>query len=99
VNIMLKVTERFMLLWGVLFLVAASPGDGHAEEPKRLRVAVFQIDATPPLGSPLCNGSVQYIGTEVAYSQGGYETGGVSRVASQVEQVLMQAMQQLLDVK
>jgi hypothetical protein len=39
-----------------------------------------------------------YIGTEIAYSQGGYETGpGVSLVASSVEQILVNALQQLLD--
>lgn len=38
-----------------------------------------------------------YIGTEIAYSQGGYETGSVSRVAPHVEQVLMEAMRQLLE--
>jgi len=38
-----------------------------------------------------------YIGTQVAYSQGGYETGIVSRVAPSVEQVLMTGMEQLLD--
>ncbi len=37
-----------------------------------------------------------YIGTEIAYSQGGYETGIVSRVAPQVEHVLMDAMKALL---
>lgn len=37
-----------------------------------------------------------YIGTEVAYSQGGYETGIVSRVAPQVERVLMHGMESLL---
>jgi len=37
-----------------------------------------------------------YIGTEIAYSQGGYETGPPSRVAAQVEQVLMEAMEELL---
>ncbi len=37
-----------------------------------------------------------YIGTEIAYSQGGYETGIVSRVAPQVEPVLMNAMRTLL---
>jgi len=39
-----------------------------------------------------------YIGTEISYSQGGYETGIVSRVAPQVEGVLMDAMKQLLEV-
>jgi hypothetical protein len=37
-----------------------------------------------------------YIGTEVAYTQGGYETGIVSRVAPKVETVLMDAVRQLL---
>lgn len=40
-----------------------------------------------------------YIGTEIAYSQGGYETGRVSRVAPQVEDVLMDAIKQLLEVE
>ena len=39
-----------------------------------------------------------YIGTEIAYSQGGYETGIVSRVAPSVEGVLIDAMKQLLEV-
>lgn len=38
-----------------------------------------------------------YIGTEVAYSQGGYETGVVSRTAPNVEAVLMDALRQLLE--
>ena len=37
-----------------------------------------------------------YIGTKIAYSQGGYETGPVSRVAPEVEDVLMPAMKELL---
>jgi hypothetical protein len=37
-----------------------------------------------------------YIGTEIAYSQGGYETSYVSRVAPEVERVLMEAIGQLL---
>ncbi len=37
-----------------------------------------------------------YIGTAMAYSQGGYETGPVSRVAPEVEAVLMGAMKELL---
>lgn len=37
-----------------------------------------------------------YIGTSIAYTQGGYETGIVSRVAPAVEQVLTDAMQRLL---
>lgn len=39
-----------------------------------------------------------YIGTRVAYTQGGYETGIVSRVAPQVENILTDAMKTLLDV-
>ncbi len=37
-----------------------------------------------------------YVGTSVSYSEGGYETGFVSRVAPEVEPVLMQAMTELL---
>jgi hypothetical protein len=37
-----------------------------------------------------------YIGTSIAYTQGGYETGPVSRVAPAVEDVLMKAMRELL---
>jgi hypothetical protein len=37
-----------------------------------------------------------YIGTAIAYSQGGYETGPVSRVAPEVEAVLLEAMHHLL---
>ena len=37
-----------------------------------------------------------YIGTEIAYSQGGYETGIVSRVAPGVEHVLIPAIKELL---
>jgi hypothetical protein len=37
-----------------------------------------------------------YIGTEIAYSQGGYETSYVSRVAPQVERVLREAIGELL---
>ncbi|MDP6111415.1 MAG: hypothetical protein QGG53_06045 [Planctomycetota bacterium] len=40
-----------------------------------------------------------YIGTSVAYSEGGYETSpGASNVAPKVESVLMDAMEQLLEV-
>jgi hypothetical protein len=38
-----------------------------------------------------------YIGTEIAYGQGGYETGIVSRVAPSVERVLLSAIAELLD--
>ena len=37
-------------------LVAGFAAPGNASEP--LRIATFQVDATPPLGSPLCNGAV-----------------------------------------
>jgi hypothetical protein len=37
-----------------------------------------------------------YIGTAIAYTQGGYETGPVSRVAPEVEKVLIEAMRELL---
>jgi hypothetical protein len=37
-----------------------------------------------------------YIGTEIAYSQGGYETGYVSRTAPEVEGVLLRAIAELL---
>jgi hypothetical protein len=37
-----------------------------------------------------------YIGTRVAYSQGGYETGPVSRTSPDVEDVLMSAIRALL---
>jgi hypothetical protein len=40
-----------------------------------------------------------YIGTRIAYEQGGYETGHVSRVAPDVEDVLMSAMCKLLGRK
>ncbi len=39
-----------------------------------------------------------YICTKIAYSQGGYETGFVSRVAPDVEGVLLDAMRKMLDV-
>ncbi|MAG93491.1 MAG: hypothetical protein CMJ48_07055 [Planctomycetaceae bacterium] len=39
-----------------------------------------------------------YIGTEISYGQGGYETGIVSRVAPRVEGVLMDGMRKLLGV-
>ena len=40
-----------------------------------------------------------YIGTRVAYGEGGYETGPASRVAPEVEEVLMGAMRKLLGGK
>ena len=38
-----------------------------------------------------------YIGTQIAYEQGGYETTRVSRVAPEVEPILTQALDKLLD--
>ncbi len=40
-----------------------------------------------------------YIAMQVAYSQGGYETGFVSRVAPEVEDTLMASMRELLNVQ
>ena len=40
-----------------------------------------------------------YIGTKIAYGQGGYETGRVSRVSPDVESVLQNAMRQLLQLQ
>ncbi len=40
-----------------------------------------------------------YIGTRVAYPQGGYETGTPSRVAPEVEDVLVKALRDLLDAR
>ncbi len=40
-----------------------------------------------------------YIGTRVAYPQGGYETGTASRVAPDVEDVLVKALRDLLDAR
>jgi len=37
-----------------------------------------------------------YIGTAIAYRQGGYETGPVSHVGPEVEEVLMEAMRRML---
>jgi hypothetical protein len=37
-----------------------------------------------------------YIGTAIAYTQGGYETGPVSRVSPQVEPVLTRAIRELM---
>jgi hypothetical protein len=40
-----------------------------------------------------------YIGTRLAYPQGGYETGTPSRVAPEVEDVLVKALRDLLDAR
>jgi hypothetical protein len=44
------------------------------------------------------DGGPGYIGTRLAYSQGGYEVGSPSKVAPDVEDVLTSAMQTLLEV-
>lgn len=46
---------RIAFQMAVLF----SSGIGLARADETLRVATFQIDATPPMGSPLCNGAVK----------------------------------------
>ena len=52
------------------------------------RVSIGQVDGT---------GAPGYIGTEIAYSQGGYETSErASRVAPSVEKTLMTAVRKLL---
>ncbi|MGB0578570.1 MAG: hypothetical protein ACPGVU_02610 [Limisphaerales bacterium] len=40
-----------------------------------------------------------YIGTKISYSQGGYETGRVSRVAPEVEELLLKTMRSLLAIE
>ncbi|MEO2020463.1 MAG: hypothetical protein ABGX05_01460, partial [Pirellulaceae bacterium] len=40
-----------------------------------------------------------YIGTRIAYGQGGYETGKVSRVAPDVERVLLDAVRKLIQAQ
>ncbi len=45
------------------------------------------------------DGGPGYIGTKIAYTQGGYETGKVSRTAPEVEKVLMETMKELLGVE
>jgi hypothetical protein len=41
----------------------------------------------------------RYIGTRIAYTQGGYETGSPSRVAPDVEDVLVKGLRDLLDAR
>ena len=73
---------------GCLFIPCAHAGP--------LRIATFNVDATPAIGSPVAY-ALCYIGTEISYQQGGYETGpDASLVAPQVEGVLMTAMKALL---
>jgi hypothetical protein len=44
------------------------------------------------------DGGPGYIGTAAAYAQGGYEVGGPSHVAPEVEDVLTAALRELLEV-
>jgi hypothetical protein len=49
-------TRIFILACSALFIYI--PSTGMAVE-KSLQLATFQVDVTPPLGSPLCNGNVK----------------------------------------
>ena len=48
--------RRIIIVLSVLLSV--SPTSADADD-SQLRVATFRADATPPLGSPLCNGNVK----------------------------------------
>lgn len=50
--------RRAFLLFMVILSLLASVGTG-AEKQEPLRIATFEADVTPPLGSPLCHGNVQ----------------------------------------
>jgi hypothetical protein len=68
------------------------PGELFVEyqiEARKLRGGKLAVAAYGDLGPG-------YIGTRIAYSQGGYETGIVSRTAPEVEDVLMGAIRKLL---
>ena len=47
------------IVFAVCMVIATSVAIRGADQP--LRLAAFQIDATPPLGSPLCNGAVKHV--------------------------------------
>ena len=49
-------TRILILACSALFICI--PSTGKAVE-KSLQLATFQVDVTPPLGSPLCNGNVK----------------------------------------
>jgi hypothetical protein len=71
-------------------------GEWRADElpAQRMRPADFIAMAAYGDNAP------SYIGTEIAYTQGGYEVGGhVSRVSPAVKKVLMEAMKELLAQK
>lgn len=73
----------------VLLAYLMSSADVETGNPK-IRIAMVCMAAYGDYASG-------YIGTEISYSQGGYETGVVSRVAPEVEEVLMSAIRDLLD--
>ena len=54
------------------------------------------LPAAPVMMAAYGDYGAGYIGTAIAYTQGGYETGPVSRVAPEVEEVLMRAMREVL---
>lgn len=52
----MHITRILILTYSALFICI--PSTGKAVE-KSLQLATFQVDVTPPLGSPLCNGNVK----------------------------------------
>ena len=52
----MHITRILILAYSALFICI--PSTGKAVE-KSLQLATFQVDVTPPLGSPLCNGNVK----------------------------------------
>jgi hypothetical protein len=70
------------------------PGELFVEY--QLAAQKMRLDATVCMAAYGDDGC-GYIGTEIAYSQGGYETTKVSQVAPQVEKVLMDGMRALLE--
>ncbi len=61
----------------------------------QLAAAAMKPDATVCMAA-YADYAPGYIGTRVAYTQGGYETSYVSRVGPDVEKVLTDAMRELL---
>src|SRR5262249_6382626 len=72
------------------------PGELFVEYQLAAAASVLDVFVATAAYGDLVSG---YIGTKVAYGQGGYETGPVSRVASEVEDVLFPAMCTLLDTE
>jgi hypothetical protein len=87
-----KTIELSCLHLGDVYLVHM-PGELFVEY--QLAAAQMRPDATVCMAAYGDYGP-GYIGTEIAYSQGGYETGYVSRTAPQVEKVLIDGMAKLL---